>query len=88
MTSPLLRCTGSAPLADRRRRAIVIAAGAGSALAAIGVPRLGRAQSAPKIRIGFWPVAAGLPFFATLSEPSFVAAKKKSLEIFQREVRR
>ena len=25
---------------------------------------------------------------ATLSEPSFVAAKKKSLEIFQREVRR
>ncbi|MDO8887911.1 MAG: ABC transporter ATP-binding protein, partial [Hydrogenophaga sp.] len=25
---------------------------------------------------------------ATLSEPSFIAAKKRSLEIFQREVRR
>jgi hypothetical protein len=25
---------------------------------------------------------------ATLSEPSFVAAKKRSLEVFQREVRR
>ena len=46
---------------------------------------------------GFSPtrVAESLPYTdarprtgATLSEPSFVAAKKKSLEIFQREVRR
>ena len=57
MTSPCASLrTATAPLADRRRRVIVI--GAGSALAALAVPRLGRAQSAPKIRIGFWPVAA------------------------------
>jgi len=39
-----LRPTGTALLADRRRRAIVFGAGAGSALAALAVPRLGRAQ--------------------------------------------
>jgi ABC-type taurine transport system ATPase subunit len=177
MTSPLAsHRTGTVPLADRRRRALVVGAGAGGALAALALPRIGRAQSAAKIRIGFWPVAAGgqqqtasimralapgpevlfldepfsaldfemtlfireklqevfmqtattmllvshdleeavyladqvllltkrptrvaeiLPYtdarprtVATLSEPSFVAAKKKSLEIFQREVRR
>ena len=72
MPSPLAsRRTAVVPLADPRRRAIVIGAGAGSALAALGLPRLVRAQSAPKIRIGFWPVAAGLPFFAAVEKGYF-----------------
>src|SRR5450631_2544918 len=58
----------------RRRRAILVAAGAGSALAALGVPRWARAQSGPKIRIGFWPVAAGLPFFAAVEKGYFKEA--------------
>jgi len=74
MTSPLLRHSGTALLADRRRRAIVIGAGAGSALAALALPRLARAQSAAKIRIGFWPVAAGLPFFAAVEKGYFKEA--------------
>jgi NitT/TauT family transport system substrate-binding protein len=79
MTAPFVtHCDGLAPLADRRRRAIVIGAGAGSALAALGVPRLGRAQSAPKIRIGFWPVAAGLPFFSAVEKGYF---KEAGLEV-------
>ena len=79
MTSPLAsRRTGTALLADRRRRTIVIGAGAGSALAALALPRLGRAQSAPKIRIGFWPVAAGLPFSAAVEKGYF---KEAGLEV-------
>jgi NitT/TauT family transport system substrate-binding protein len=79
MTSPFTpRRTGTASLADRRRRAIVIGAGAGGALAALALPRLGRAQSAPKIRIGFWPVAAGLPFFAAIEKGYF---KEAGLEV-------
>jgi NitT/TauT family transport system substrate-binding protein len=75
MTPPLAsRRTATASLADRRRRAIVMGAGAGSALAALALPRLGRAQSAPKIRIGFWPVAAGLPFFAAVEKGYFKEA--------------
>ncbi len=79
MTSPRAsRRTATAPLADRRRRVIVIGAGAGGALAALALPRLGRAQSAPKIRIGFWPVAAGLPFFAAIEKGYF---KEAGLEV-------
>ena len=75
MTSPLAsHRTGTVPLADRRRRALVIGAGAGSALAALALPRLARAQSAAKIRIGFWPVAAGLPFFAAVEKGYFKEA--------------
>lgn len=37
-----------------------------------------RGQALSRVRIGFGPVAAGLPFSA---------AKKRRLEIFQREVR-
>ena len=53
--------------------ALVIAAGAGSALAAIGCPAT-RAQAAPKIRIGYWPIAAGLPFFAAIEKGYFKEA--------------
>ena len=64
----------STEAAQRRRRALIVAAGAGSALAALGVPRWARAQGAPKIRIGFWPVAAGLPFFAAVEKGYFKEA--------------
>ena len=33
-----------------------------------------RAQAAPKIRVGFWPVAAGLPFFAAVEKGYFKEA--------------
>ncbi len=39
------------------------ALGAASVLAA---PAIVRAQSGPKIRIGYWPIAAGLPFYAAV----------------------
>ena len=75
MTPPLVpRRTDTIALADRRRRAIVIGAGAGGALAALALPHLGRAQAAPKVRIGYWPVAAGLPFFAAVEKGYFKEA--------------
>jgi len=54
----------------RRRQLIATTAGG---LAALAVPAL-RAQSAPKIRIGYWPVSAGLPFFAAVEKGYFKAA--------------
>jgi NitT/TauT family transport system substrate-binding protein len=47
---------------------------AGAAVAAIGTPLTLRAQGAPKFRIGFWPVAAGLPFFAAVEKGYFKEA--------------
>ena len=38
------------------------------------MPRRAGAQAAPKIRIGFWPVAAGLPFFAAVEKGYFKEA--------------
>ena len=123
---------------DRRRRKVLHAASAGVAATLLGAPSIIRAQSSSKIRIGYWPVAAGLPFFAaiekgyfkeagshdleeavyladqvllltkrptriaeilhyddprprttaTLSAPTFIETRNRSLEIFQREVRR
>src|ERR1700687_2591752 len=46
---------------DLGRRRILGVTAAGSTLAMLGAPSLVRAQSGPKIRIGYWPVAAGLP---------------------------
>ena len=54
--------------APRRRR--VLQTGA-AALGALAAPALVRAQARPKLRIGFWPVAAGLPFFAALEKGYF-----------------
>ena len=72
--APSLDLVSPADATNRRRRALVIGAGAGSALAALGVPRWAKAQGAPKIRIGFWPVAAGLPFFAAVEKGYFKEA--------------
>ncbi|WPB57725.1 ABC transporter substrate-binding protein [Xylophilus sp. GOD-11R] len=55
----------------QRRRVLQIGA---SALGALAAPAIVRAQSAPKIRIGFWPVAAGLPFFAAVDKGYFKEA--------------
>ncbi|MBT9528406.1 MAG: ABC transporter substrate-binding protein, partial [Rhizobacter sp.] len=45
-----------------RRRTLVTA---GAALA-LGAPAVLRAQTGPKIRIGYWPIAAGLPFYSAI----------------------
>ncbi len=60
------------PLANRQRRRIVQATGL--ALSGLAAPALVRAQGGPKIRIGYWPVAAGLPFFAAIERGYFKEA--------------
>jgi len=44
----------------------------------LAAPALVRAQAGPKVRIGFWPVAAGLPFFAAVEKGYF---KEAGLEV-------
>jgi len=61
-------------MVDPQRRRVLGAAAAGTAWAALGAPAIVRAQSTPKIRIGFWPVAAGLPFFAAIDKGYFKEA--------------
>ena len=60
--------------ANTTRRRIVGAAMAGTAMTLIGAPAVVRAQAVPKIRVGFWPVAAGLPFFAAVEKGYFKEA--------------
>jgi NitT/TauT family transport system substrate-binding protein len=63
---------GSKPTAvDAGRRKILGAAAAGAALAITGAPAIVRAQSGPKIRIGYWPIAAGLPFYTAIERGFF-----------------
>lgn len=45
-----------------------------AALGVLAAPAIVRAQSGPKIRIGYWPVAAGLPFFAAIEKGYFKEA--------------
>jgi NitT/TauT family transport system substrate-binding protein len=40
--------------------------GGAAVLGALAVPSIVRAQSGPKIRVGYWPIAAGLPFYAAM----------------------
>ena len=54
-----------------RRRLIQ---GAALGAATLAAPALVRAQSGPVIRIGFWPVAAGLPFYAAMEKGYFKEA--------------
>jgi len=58
--------------APTRRKLLQTAVGA--SIGALGAPALVRAQGAPKIRIGYWPVAAGLPFFAAVEKGYFKEA--------------
>ncbi len=48
----------------RRRQVLRLAATVGAA-SALGAP-LVRAQAGPKLRIGYWPIAAGLPFYSAV----------------------
>src|SRR5438046_8215260 len=59
-----------------RRRQLLQGALAASVLGLAGT--VVRAQAAPKLRIGYWPVAAGLPFFAALEKGYF---KEAGLEV-------
>ena len=54
------------------RRHMLQAGAAG--LAALAAPSIVLAQSTPKLRIGYWPVAAGLPFFAAIEKGYFKEA--------------
>ncbi len=48
------------------RRKILQSAVAGAAVGMLGAPALVRAQGGPKLRIGYWPLSAGLPFYAAV----------------------
>lgn len=50
----------------------------GLALGSLALPALVRAQGSPKIRIGYWPIAAGLPFFTAIELGYF---KEAGLEV-------
>jgi NitT/TauT family transport system substrate-binding protein len=47
------------------RRSLLKSTAAAAALGALGMPAV-HAQAGPKIRIGYWPIAAGLPFYAAV----------------------
>ncbi|APW37730.1 ABC transporter substrate-binding protein [Rhodoferax koreense] len=66
------------PPRSASRRRILQATGASAALGLIGAPAIVRAQAGPKIRVGYWPVAAGLPFFAAIEKGYF---KEAGLEV-------
>ena len=53
------------------RRQLLQAGSASAALGLMGAPVIVRAQSTPKIRIGYWPIAAGLPFYAAVEKGYF-----------------
>ena len=65
--------TASTPIRTARRR-LLGGLASGAALASLGAPALVRAQAGPKLHIGYWPVAAGLPFFAALEKGYFKEA--------------
>ena len=65
--------TASTPIRTARRR-LLGGLASGAALASLGAPAMVRAQAGPKLRIGYWPVAAGLPFFAALEKGYFKEA--------------
>ena len=47
---------------------------AGASVALMGAPAILRAQARPKIRVGFWPIASGLPFFVAIEKGYFKEA--------------
>ena len=63
----------SSLLAGTTSRRRLLKAGA-AGVAVLGAPALVRAQGAPKIRMGYWPIAAGLPFYAAVELGYFKAA--------------
>ena len=65
--------TDNAPQNLARRQLITAAAGL-AAVGLLGAPSIASAQSTPKIRIGFWPVASALPFFVAIEKGYFKEA--------------
>src|SRR5258707_759010 len=74
MSHPRHEPTNTTMAIDTRRRKVLVAGAAGLTLAGVGAPAIVRAQAGPKIRIGYWPVAAGLPFFAAIEKGYFKEA--------------
>lgn len=56
--------TSPTEISSASRRQVLITAGV--ALGALAAPAVLRAQTGPKIRVGYWPIAAGLPFYAAV----------------------
>jgi NitT/TauT family transport system substrate-binding protein len=54
------------PKTTATRRRLLQASAVTAALGILGAPAIVRAQSGPKIRVGYWPIAAGLPFYAAV----------------------
>ena len=63
----------SQPFKSAASRRLLLQAGA-AVLGTLAMPAIVRAQARPKIRIGYWPVAAGLPFFAAIEKGYFKEA--------------
>lgn len=59
------------------RRKLLQGGLAAAVLGLAAAPRV-RAQASPRIRVGYWPVAAGLPFFAAVEKGYF---KEAGLEV-------
>jgi NitT/TauT family transport system substrate-binding protein len=74
MTSSIASDDNSNTGVSNRRRHLIGAGLAGAALAITGAPSIVHAQSGPKLRIGFWPVASGLPFFTAIEKGYFKEA--------------
>lgn len=60
------------------RRTLLQATAATAALGVLGAPAIAHAQANPKIRIGYWPIAAGLPFYTAIELGYF---KEAGLEV-------
>jgi len=61
------------PTATLSRRTLLQTGAGAAALAVLGAPKV-HAQTGPKIRIGYWPIAAGLPFYAAVEKGFFKEA--------------
>ena len=59
---------------DNTRRSLIQAGASSAALGVLCFPAIVRAQSSSKIRIGYWPIAAGLPFYAAVEKGFFKEA--------------
>lgn len=61
-----LHIASAAPSTSSRRRSVLKLGAAGAAVGLLGAPAILRAQTGPKIRVGYWPIAAGLPFYSAV----------------------
>jgi NitT/TauT family transport system substrate-binding protein len=73
MNESTTRNTATAQPGSTRRK-ILSGVAAVATLGTLGAPAILRAQTGPKIRIGYWPIAAGLPFYAAVEQGYFKEA--------------